>query len=603
MQMTKITAAASVAVLDTSESMVEVPLNKLDLADENVRDASDDDAVKVAAMADSMTVSSVRLLNPLVAYEEGGRYKVTAGGRRLRALKLLKKQKRLPEWFANGVAVKLRSKADAVEISFAENAHREPMSEYDEFQSYRKLAAKGVDARTIACVSGGSEKRVAQMLRLTEVSPVVLAAYDDRKLGMDALRSFSVSADHAAQESVLASGTTRAYDIRRALLDASIPASDRLALFVGKDAYVQAGGQVTADLFSDSEYFLNRPLLERLVEEKIEATLQVYRAKGWGEALFHAGEHYTRPTGLSALRPEEREPNKEEAAELERLVAAADAMEVDYSELQEAHKQLRQAKRALEFFSHEAMAGGVMVFALDHNGAVHELPSVHREVEVVKGPGAEKPAFGHEGHQRMTRIATTALRYAVAADPVAAFDCRVAHEAWCLFRWKSRSTSFALPNVSEGCDAAEAVSLGGEDSYVDLYTKWDEALPVDQAELLSYVVGLDQGAKLELFALTTAMQLNGLEHRADQRRESAWGQIGLFAKRVRLNISATWRPDADFLKGAGKKVLLQALTDMDVDPTPYQSMKKTELVEVVAEHAKQKRWNPPLLAALNTTDS
>ena len=74
---------------------------------------------------------------------------------------------------------------------------------------------------------------------------------------LDQLMAFSVTADHARQEqvweSVSRSGYDEPYQIRRMLTESAVRASDKRALFVGLDAYEQAGGDVLRDLFEHDD--------------------------------------------------------------------------------------------------------------------------------------------------------------------------------------------------------------------------------------------------------------------------------------------------------------------------------------------------------------
>jgi len=60
-----------------------------------------------------------------------------------------------------------------------------------------------------------------------------------------------------------------------------IEASDKLARFVGLEAYQAAGGLTRADLFG-SEVYLEKPdLLHTLAEKKLDAIRQALEAEGW----------------------------------------------------------------------------------------------------------------------------------------------------------------------------------------------------------------------------------------------------------------------------------------------------------------------------------
>ena len=60
-------------------------------------------------------------------------------------------------------------------------------------------------------------------------------------------------------------------------------ASDKRALFVGLDAYEQAGGIVMRDLFQqdDGGWLENVGLLDGLVAEKLKAEAEKIAAEGW----------------------------------------------------------------------------------------------------------------------------------------------------------------------------------------------------------------------------------------------------------------------------------------------------------------------------------
>src|SRR3546814_14654645 len=62
-------------------------------------------------------------------------------------------------------------------------------------------------------------------------------------------------------------------NIRRALLNGTVKATDAKARFVGRDAYVGAGGRIERDLFGDDvdESWIDVELIEQLAAQKLEA--------------------------------------------------------------------------------------------------------------------------------------------------------------------------------------------------------------------------------------------------------------------------------------------------------------------------------------------
>jgi ParB family chromosome partitioning protein len=68
-----------------------------------------------------------------------------------------------------------------------------------------------------------------------------------------------------------------------------IPATDRRAIFIGAEAYTEAGGNIVRDLFTEDRggFYEDVALLDRLVIEKLESI--AFRVRGdvgwkWWEA-------------------------------------------------------------------------------------------------------------------------------------------------------------------------------------------------------------------------------------------------------------------------------------------------------------------------------
>src|SRR3546814_13152048 len=93
-------------------------------------------------------------------------------------------------------------------------------------------------------------------------------------MSLDQLTAFSVTSDHARQEQVweglARSYSKEPYQIRRLLTESTVRASDKRVLFVGLEAYEQAGGVVLRDLFQhdDGGWLPDGALLEPPRTEK-----------------------------------------------------------------------------------------------------------------------------------------------------------------------------------------------------------------------------------------------------------------------------------------------------------------------------------------------
>src|SRR5260370_181653 len=106
-------------------------------------------------------------------------------------------------------------------------------------------------------------------------------------MAVEQLMAFTVTTDHARQgqvwEALQRSWNKGPFQIRQMLTERTVRASDRRALFVGLDAYEQAGGAVMRDLFEDDDggWLKDVALLDSLVADKLKAGAEKIAAGGW----------------------------------------------------------------------------------------------------------------------------------------------------------------------------------------------------------------------------------------------------------------------------------------------------------------------------------
>src|SRR3546814_7716704 len=124
-----------------------IQLNKLALSDLNVRKVKPKEIEALAA-----DIQARGVLQTLIGYDEDGKIKICAGGRRYRALKLLQQGKTIPGTFE--VPVDLRSKDEAREIALAENAKREAKHPADAIMPYRAIIDRGKVVDDVAASFG-----------------------------------------------------------------------------------------------------------------------------------------------------------------------------------------------------------------------------------------------------------------------------------------------------------------------------------------------------------------------------------------------------------------------------------------------------------------
>ena len=149
--------------------------------------------------------------------------------------------------------------------------------------------------------------------------------------------AFTVSADHERQEQVFErakqSRAMEPYAIRRMLTEGSVRAVDKRAVFIGLDAYVQAGGTIMNDLFQGDGggWLQDVALVERLVSEKLERQADAIRAEGWKWIEVAVDLPYGYVYGLRRLRGEPAPLTSEEEATKASLQAEYDRLERDHA--------------------------------------------------------------------------------------------------------------------------------------------------------------------------------------------------------------------------------------------------------------------------------
>jgi ParB family chromosome partitioning protein len=155
----------------------------------------------------------------------------------------------------------------------------------DEFDAFRALIDEGKGVEDVAARFGVSVLTVQRRLKLSALSPKLLALYRADGINLDQLMALALSDDHAMQErtwfDALPWDKTPAALRRRLTIGEVEATGSALVCFVGIEAYEAAGGVVRRDLFDDdqSRFLCDPALLERLVAEKLEALAAKYATK------------------------------------------------------------------------------------------------------------------------------------------------------------------------------------------------------------------------------------------------------------------------------------------------------------------------------------
>jgi ParB family chromosome partitioning protein len=637
-----------------------IPLDKLVLTDANVRKVNA--AVSIEALAESIArrglLQSLSVRPMLDADgKETGAYQVQAGGRRLRALKLLVKQKRLAK--NAPIACIVKTTGIAEDDSLAENTDREALHPLDEFRAMAALRAKGWSDDDIAAARGVTPAVVRQRLRLAAASPKLLDAYAADQLDLEQLMAFCVRVDHTRQDQILdmivqeqISGD--AYDIRRLMTETCVEASDPRARFVGIDAYVAAGGSIMRDLFEDDDggWLQDRDLLMRLVTEKLAAERERILAQGWKWAEAALELPYNLRYGLRRLEPVADGLSDDEQARYEALGQEYDAIVEDLPEDDDTPPDVQTRLDAIEAklaeldsrpptFAPEDIARGGVLLSIDRDGRLQVEYGFLRPEDAASANGAKAggeddddtaahdDAPGASDHassgdddedrtsaakplpdrlvQDLTSFRTVALRNALADDYPTAF-LAVLH-GMCLDLFYLSGTQSCLQiKVNEHFPAGGdgLADMAAAKAIQHRHEHWQTMLPDAPRDLWSALVVLDRHGSLgALFAHCASLTVNAVREPHQQRRD-ALRHADTLAAALALDMTAAgWTTTADnYLGRVTKAQILEAVREARGDETArlIEHMKKADMAREAERLLQGTGWLPePLRTPEPTT--
>jgi ParB family chromosome partitioning protein len=572
----------------------DIPFNKLVLSQSNVRRVKA--GVSIERLAESIAQRTLlQSLNVRAVLDgegnETGMFEVPAGGRRYRALELLVKQKRMAK--TQAVPCVVREGGIAEDDSLAENDERVGLHPLDQFRAFKTLSDAGLSEEDIAARHFVSPTIVKQRLRLASVSPKLHEIYAEDGMTLEQLMAFSVTADHTRQEQVW-ENTSRSrhdepYQIRRALTENTVRASDRRARFVGVDAYEQAGGAVERDLFEhdDGGWLQDVALLDRLVTEKLAAEAETIAKEGWKWILLAVDFPYGHTSQLRELEGKPADLTTEEQATIEVLNAEQARLEFDYQDADElpdeVDQRLSEIEAALRAFEERAMIyeptdiarAGVFV-SIDAEGrlsvdrgyvrpedeAPMEDPEAGQGVDISSnegqepdGSGAQRTAISVAGAAadsedndedaarplperliiELTAHRTLALRDALAENPAITFQA-VLHNfvltAFYRFATSGSCLEIGLRTPTFPASAPGLRESASAKAVEARHESWKARLPKDEKDLWDALTALDGTAQASLFAHCASFAVNAVYEPANRYND---GRVSAHGVRARLD--------------------------------------------------------------------
>ncbi|ARU18383.1 ParB/RepB/Spo0J family partition protein [Croceicoccus marinus] len=270
-----------------------IPLAKLRLSPINVRTVSDE-KLNIPSMAADIAARGV--LQNLLATpvkKPRGSFEVFDGGRRLRALNLLAEQGTIDAaTFEVPVLVVKAEDAELSETSLAANFHQLKLTPAEECRAFQHFLGVDGDIDAVAKRFGQTRRFIEGRLRLAGLADPVFEALAKGDITLDMAKAYASTDDHTKQVRIFEQYGHYSYttpdQIRRSIAGDALKASDPIAILVGEDAYVAAGGSVERELFSeDGDRWADPEIARELAGKLMEAEAQ------------RLGEE----TGLAWIRP------------------------------------------------------------------------------------------------------------------------------------------------------------------------------------------------------------------------------------------------------------------------------------------------------------
>lgn len=500
----------------------QIPLSRLVPSKANVRRVNAGGGV--SELADSIEALGL-IQNLTVRKGKKGKYEVVAGSRRLAALNLLVKEGRLAE--DAEIPCNVRDDNDT-ELSLAENVQREAMHIVDEILSYRQLAEDGMAPDVIASRFGQSVITVRQRLKLANLSPKVLEELRTDDMTIEQARALALSDSHEEQERVwfeAPAWNREPRSLRSLLTREHVRSTDRLARFVGLEAYEAAGGGIVRDLFGeDSSTFLtDAALLTRLAMTGLERAAEAVKTEGWAwvETSLDTSALYN--SGYGRIYPQTRALTDEEETELAALADTVDTLEgqiegyeegdpiieAEEAKLADIQQQIEDIQSAARSYDPQETVLAGCIVAIDHGGTLQinrgyvKLEDREALVKLQRGDTGDTVTDGEgDGEavtaepeaiysaalvEDLTAIRTAALRVEVANRPAIALAALLYPLVGRIFHGRYTSYDAAVEVHGQRRELAPSIKEPGDAralaTWQTMKDAWGDTLPGQPADL------------------------------------------------------------------------------------------------------------------------
>lgn len=578
----------------------------------------------IESLAASMASEDGQLQELIVTAREDGKYEVIAGERRRRAAVHNVKTK---IWGKDTtMRCLLRDGKNATTISYTENAEREAMHPADAIRAFATMRDEGYTEEAIANRYHSDLAEVRKMLALASLSPKVINALALNKIDVACAQAFTLTDDRKRQERILKRYRT-AHEVRRALTEKKVTTGNRLFRFIGMDAYQAANGTITGDLFSTKgEGYADDPdLVQRLVDEKLDALAAEAEAEGWGEVV--AAEYAPYDTykwdGLypdqvrqilsdaeEALMDELQEKRDARVAEL--FAALGEDFDTQFDpDLRAIEAEIDRIGTVERYYSDEAKASGRLLIVIGNDGQISRKAyrgkasrSGKRSGTGTAGTAAPRPLYDARMTEELSRMRTVALQSEVAKNQRLAFAVLLDALLPILAKRVPDAHAIQLRASGDIEEPAQTFDYNSREmvspyaGVADLMPK----VPKEAANRFAWVLALDDADAVRLIAACTAALIDGRHGKyADPKRLRSVDRI---ARAANLDMREHWEGGVEFFGAITKKAMLAALSEA-CGPAAAENcakMGKADLALACAERIPGRGWLPPALVTPEETE-
>ncbi|MBX9898178.1 MAG: ParB/RepB/Spo0J family partition protein [Qipengyuania sp.] len=626
--------------VEATEAVVYIPLNKLKKHPLNARKKPHSEA-SIEAKAASIHAKGI-LQNLVVEPERKangeptGCYLVTIGEGRRQAQLLRVKRRQIKK--TEPIRCVIDTVNDPSEISLDENVNRENLHPADEYERFHELSvSKGWGAEEIGARFGRTPDFVKRRLRLGAVSPKLIDIYRQDGITLDQLMAFALTDDHDRQEKVFEnlSYNKEPWIIRRDLTAGKVPATDRRAVFVGADAYEEAGGTILRDLIEDhGGWFEDAVLLDTLVVERLREIATEALAEGWKWA--EASIDFPHANGLRRYYPQHFALSDEDEDRLSEAAAEHDALTAGYDSDDELPEDVAAKVAALSDeidaisakrfgYDPDVIARGGVFVSLGSNGEARiecgfvraeDEPQPEAEpededaIEAEDGEAAQdEDEVEDDGDadaplpdgliRDLTAHRTLGLRLALGERTDVAMAALTHALVLGLFYHRAEQScldigagSVALDNHAPGITAT-----GAAEALCARHDQWGAQLPSDPADLWACIAALDSDSRTALLAHCVSLTVDAVKVPWD-RSVAHIAAADVLAQAVDLDMATNWTATKDSYFGRVTKAHIAAAVSEAVSPEAAERIRskpQAEMAEAAEQLVAGAGWLPAVL--------